>query len=68
MSYPDVQRTAQAGGCWPNRPVYPTPAPVTITPASPLTPTPPGWLRPSGLPSPTRLPTTTPYPRCPAAP
>lgn len=68
VTYADVQRTAQAGGCWPNRPAYPTPAPVTITPASPLTPTPPGWLRPTGLPSPTRMPTTTPYPRCPAAP
>jgi len=68
VSYTDVQRTAEAGGCWPNRPVYPTPPPVTITPAFPLTPTPIGFVWPTGEPSPTRAPTTTPYPRCPAAP
>ncbi|NTU78136.1 MAG: exo-alpha-sialidase [Chloroflexales bacterium] len=68
VTYPDVQRTAQAGGCWPNRPAYPTPPPVTITPPVPLTPTPVGFRWPTGVPSPTRLPTTTPYPRCPPAP
>lgn len=68
VTYPDVQRTAQAGGCWPNRPAYPTPAPVTITPPMPLSPTPQDFRWPTGVPSPTRLPTTTPYPRCPAAP
>jgi hypothetical protein len=65
VTYVDVQRTAQAGGCWPNRPVYPTPAPVTVTPSVPLTPTPAGFVWPTGVPSPTRLATTTPYPRCP---
>ncbi len=68
VTYPDVQRTAQAGGCWPNRPAYPTPPPVTVTPPTPLTPTPLGFRWPTGVPSPTRLPTTTPYPRCPGAP
>ncbi len=42
VTYADVQQTAQAGGCWPNRPAYPTPPPVTVTPASPLPPTPVG--------------------------
>ena len=68
VSYADVQRTAQAGGCWPNRPAYPTPPPVTVTPPLPLTPTPIGFRWPTGVPSPTRLPTTTPLPRCPPAP
>ncbi len=67
-SYPEVQQTAQAGGCWPNRPAYPTPPPVTVTPPVPLTPTPIGFRWPTGVPTPTRLPTTTPYPRCPPAP
>lgn len=68
VTYADVQRTAVVGGCWPNRPAYPTPPPVTITPLFPLTPTPIGFVWPSSEPTPTRLPTTTPYPRCPAAP
>lgn len=68
VSYPDVQRTAQAGGCWPNRPAYPTPPPVTVTPPVPLTPTPFGFRLLPGVPSPTRLPTTTPYPRCSPSP
>ena len=68
VSYANVQRTAEAGGCWPNRPAYPTPAPVTITPAIPPTPSPQGFVWPTGVPSPTRLPTTTPFPRCPAGP
>lgn len=68
VTYADVQRTAQAGGCWPNRPAYPTPPPVTVTPPAPLTPTPLGFHWPTSVPSPTRLPTTTPFPRCPAAP
>lgn len=68
VSYADVQRTAVAGGCWPNRPAYPTPPLVTVTPAVPLTPTPLGFRWPTGVPTPTRLPTTTPFPRCPAAP
>ena len=67
VTYTDVRQTAQAGGCWPNRPAYPTPPPVTITPPVPLTPTPIGWRWPTTLPAPTRLPTTTPYPRCAAA-
>ena len=67
-TYPEVQQTAQVGGCWPNRPAYPTPPPVTVTPLVPLTPTPRGFRWPTGVPSPTRLPTTTPYPRCPPAP
>jgi hypothetical protein len=65
VTYADVQQTAQAGGCWPNRPAYRTPLPVTVTPASPLTPTPDGFVWPIGVPTPTHLPTTTPYPRCP---
>jgi hypothetical protein len=68
VTYQQLQGTAQAGGCWPNRPIYPTPAPVTVTPPAPLTPTPPGFRWPVGVPTPTRLPTTTPYPRCPPAP
>jgi len=68
ITYPEVRQTAQAGGCWPNRPAYPTPPSVTITPPVPLTPTPLGFRLPPGVPSPTRLPTTTPYPRCPPAP
>lgn len=68
ITYADTQATAQVGGCWPNRPVYPTPPPVTVTPPVPLTPTPVGFRLPPGAPSPTRLPTTTPYPRCPAGP
>ncbi len=67
VTYADIQRTAVAGGCWPNRPAYPTPPPVTVTPPVPLTPTPQGFRWPTGVPSPTRLPTTTPFPRCPAA-
>ncbi|NTU83801.1 MAG: hypothetical protein HGA45_31250 [Chloroflexales bacterium] len=68
VTYPDVQRTAQALGCWPNRPAYGTPPPVTITPAVAITATPWGTPWPVGVPTPTRLPTTTPYPRCPPAP
>jgi hypothetical protein len=68
VSYPQVRETAQAGGCWPNRPAYPTPPPVTVTPLMPLTPTTLGFRWPTGVPTPTRLPTTTPYPRCAPAP
>ena len=68
VTYPEVQQTAQAGGCWPNRPVYPPPPPVTVTPPVPLTPTPLGFRWPTGVPAPTRLPTTTPFPRCAPAP
>jgi hypothetical protein len=68
VSYADVQRTAVAGGCWPNKPAYPTPPLVTVTPALPLTPTPLGFRWPTGVPTPTRLPTTTPYTRCAPAP
>ena len=68
VSYADVRQTAQALGCWPNRPAYPTPPPVTVTPPVPLTPVPLGWRRPVGQPTPTAFPTTTPYPRCAAAP
>jgi hypothetical protein len=64
MTYADVQQTAQAIGCWPSRPAYPTPPPVTITPPVFPTATPPGFVWPTGQPSPTRLPTTTPYSRC----
>lgn len=63
-----VQQTAVVRGCWPDSPVRPTPAPVTVTPLGAPTPLPVGFRWPTGVPTPTRLPTTTAIPRCPPAP
>jgi hypothetical protein len=64
VTFADVQQTALATGCWPARPAYPTPPPITVTPQHSPTATPPGFIWPTGQPTATRLPTTTPYPRC----
>lgn len=61
-TYHDVLAAAAARQCWPNT-AFPTPVPVTVTPAAPD----PVTFAP-GAPTLTPLPTTTPYPRCPPEP
>ena len=63
-TYAEVQQTARVAGCWPGS--YPTPNPITVTPAEWST-----FPSPTSdpfLPTATSLPTTTPYPRCPPQP
>jgi hypothetical protein len=60
-TYREVQQQALVTGCWPDRPPYPTPPPVTVTPDPEAPPPAEGVATPP-------LPTTTPFPRCPPEP
>ncbi len=58
LTHADLKATAVITRCWPGN--FPTPAPITVTPALPVSTTTPE----AGTPTATALPTTTPLPRC----